>query len=108
MRSLLWIFASALVGCASCNPTPTPIPAAPDGGADAATDAEPLPVEIDASSVDATTAQVIYEALVEAGCMAADDGGALAIAQEQTLDADPWLQCLFNNGSIGSCNVPCE
>jgi hypothetical protein len=57
------------------------------------------------------TAASIYSALVEAGCLGADDGGAAAIAQEHALPDQPaWLSCLFaaDGGTIASCAVPCK
>lgn len=54
-------------------------------------------------------AVTIYTELVEAGCMAPDDGGIAAIAQEHALlDQAPWLGCLWDGGSLTSCAVFCS
>ncbi len=53
----------------------------------------------------------VYLDLVEAGCLAPDDAGPSSIAEEEALGADagfPWLDCLFDGGTVASCNVPCD
>jgi len=108
---LLYLVAVLLVGC---TPAVTP-----DGG----TDATPPPPSLDASPVDASTdvspvessldaspvATTIYNELVEAGCMAPNDPtGPSALAQSLAAGDFPWLPCLFDGGTVTSCNVPCE
>jgi len=77
-----------LAACSSCQPTPQPAPPAP-----------PDP-----------RAVTIYNELVEAGCLAPDDGGAATVAAEHALgDAqESWLVCLYNGGTIQGCKVPCQ
>lgn len=62
------------------------------------------------SPVVSPTAESVYLALVEAGCLAPDEAGPSDIAQESALgDAGfPWLSCLFDGGTISTCNVPCD
>jgi hypothetical protein len=62
------------------------------------------------SNPPSMNATAVYNELVDAGCMAPDDGGATAVAQELALGdaADPWLTCLFGGGTVASCNVPCS
>ncbi len=92
------------VACAmmACHPTPNP----PD------VDAGPGPT-IDASpSADTAAGSVsptgIWNALLEAGCVAPDDGGPMTIAQEEALDADAWLACMAAGGSVQACGAPCS
>ena len=75
---------AVLLGLA-CKPTP-PTPA-------------PLP-----------TPAVIFSELVDAGCIADDDSGAEAIAEEHALEGGgfDWLNCLYDGGSVASCSVPCD
>jgi hypothetical protein len=80
-----------LLGLAACTPTkaPTPAPAPGDDAADPGV--------------------AVYGELVEAGCLAASDSGVAAVDQEHAYADQPsWLGCLFDGGSIGSCNVPCD
>ena len=59
-----------------------------------------------ASTVDAST---VYNELVTAGCLAPDDAGPSTIAQEHALpDQEPWMACLWDGGTVASCNVPCS
>ena len=63
--------------------------------------APPVPQRVDAA--------VVYQALVEAGCLAPDDGGLAAVVEESQSDAEPsWLACLFDGGTVQSCGVPCQ
>lgn len=57
------------------------------------------------------TAATVYMELVEAGCLAPDDAGPSNISQEQALGPDagfPWLDCLFDGGTVAGCGVPCD
>ena len=77
------LVAAALVWAASCKPNPTPPP-------------PPVP------------AQVVYQELVDAGCIAVSATGASDLALENTMDAAPdWLRCLFDGGSVSSCGPQC-
>jgi hypothetical protein len=59
-----------------------------------------------AATVNAST---VYNELVVAGCMAQDDGGPAAVAQEHALpDQEPWMACLWDGGTVTGCNVPCS
>lgn len=55
-------------------------------------------------------AERVWTALVEAGCVAPDDKGPRAIADEYVLkdDADAWLACMWAGGSTASCRAPCQ
>lgn len=54
------------------------------------------------------TNESVYAALVEAGCLAPEDGGVDYVAQEHTLPDQPaWLACLYDGGSVPGCGVPC-
>ena len=74
------LLALALVGCGGCKPATAP-----------------------------TTAQSVWQQLVDAGCSQPDPGGPAAIAK---LHADPgqpgWLSCMFQGGSTTQCVVPCN
>jgi hypothetical protein len=51
----------------------------------------------------------VYNALVDAGCLAPDEGGAALITQELATDSGfPWLGCLVDGGTVAGCNVPCS
>jgi hypothetical protein len=60
------------------------------------------------------TAQDVYVALVDAGCLAPDDAGASAVGKEHDrADSPAWLNCLFGGGvvdkaKIAACAVPCK
>jgi len=82
-----------LLAASTCTPTPTP-----PGPADAA----PAPVVITPGD------QQIYGALVEAGCMAASEAGAAAVAAERQQYGDLGLACMYDGGTIQSCKVPCN
>jgi hypothetical protein len=58
----------------------------------------------------ASPEQAIYLELVDAGCLAATDGGPAAIARERALgDASPaWLTCLYGGWNVAGCQVPCQ
>ena len=74
--------ALALTGCSSCTP---------------------------ASSPTAPTDQTVTAELVEAGCLAASDGGVAAVAAEHAGPNPLWLNCLYQPGSsVVSCNAPCS
>jgi hypothetical protein len=50
----------------------------------------------------------VYNELVAANCMTADDdGGVAAIAEEHGYHDRPWLECMFDGGTVVSCVVPC-
>ena len=49
----------------------------------------------------------VYLTLVEAGCLAASDGGVAAVAAEHAAPNPAWLQCLYDGGTVQSCGVPC-
>ena len=56
-----------------------------------------------------TTPVSIYGALVDAGCLAADDSGLAAVQAESQIDAAPsWFGCLLEGGTVTGCNVPCS
>ncbi|MDE2022204.1 MAG: hypothetical protein KGI71_04840 [Patescibacteria group bacterium] len=53
--------------------------------------------------------QSVYETLVDAGCMAPDpEGGVQAVALDHQIGDHPWLQCLYDGGTVKSCGVPCK
>ena len=55
------------------------------------------------------TANAVYAQLVDGGCLAATNGGPLAVQQEEGSDAAPaWFQCLWDGGSTTACGVPCN
>jgi hypothetical protein len=57
----------------------------------------------------ATTPDTVYGALVEAGCLAQSNDGVQSIASEHaTAGHPPWLDCMFEGGSVVSCHVPCD
>lgn len=59
----------------------------------------------------APTDTSVYQTLVTAGCMKADDAGdgVTAVAQEHALPTPPaWLSCLYQGGTVQSCGVPCD
>lgn len=50
----------------------------------------------------------VYVALVDAGCMARDEGGAMALDEAHANAAQPsWMNCLYDGGTVQSCDVPC-
>ncbi len=54
-------------------------------------------------------AQVVYQALVDAGCIAQSDSGASDVALEEASDAAPeWFTCMWNGGSVADCGAPCS
>jgi hypothetical protein len=77
-------FALLVVAQIGCKPTAVP----------------PQPVD---------TPSVVYGELVEAGCIAQSPDGIDAIAEEHADPAQPdWFACLFDGGTVFSCNVPCS
>lgn len=57
-----------------------------------------------ASSPTAPTDQTVTAELVEAGCLAASDGGVAAVAAEHAGPNPLWLNCLYQPGSsVVSC-----
>jgi hypothetical protein len=55
------------------------------------------------------TADSVYSALVDAGCLAADPNGpSFVLAEHNLTDQPPWMACLFDGGSVSTCGVPCE
>lgn len=69
----------ALAGCDSCTPAAAP------------------------------SDQSVYNALVEAGCLAPDpEGGVQAVALDRQIGDHAWLNCLYDGGTVKSCNVPCK
>jgi hypothetical protein len=57
-----------------------------------------------------TSASVIYQELVQGGCMKADpDGGLSAVmAEAQLQPPPPWFLCMLDGGSVAACNTPCQ
>jgi hypothetical protein len=50
----------------------------------------------------------VYAALVDAGCLKADDAGLPSVqAEYESGTAPAWFQCLWGGGTVASCNVPC-
>lgn len=86
MRALVigtLLVAATLIWAASCKPNPSPPP-------------PPVP------------AQVVYQELVDAGCIAVSSTGASDLSLENTMDAAPdWLRCLFDGGSVTTCGPDC-
>ena len=87
MRKLLLAALGALSLAATCKPSPAPPPA-------------PAP----------SPAVRIYDEFVEAGCIAQDDAGVQAIADEYASygDAEAWIACLWDGGDIAVCQAPCD
>jgi hypothetical protein len=55
------------------------------------------------------TATSVYNELVAAGCLAPDDGGAAAVAEEHAAaPQEPWMACLWDGGTVAACGVPCD
>lgn len=55
------------------------------------------------------TNESVYAALVEAGCLASEDGGVAYVQQEHSLPDQPaWLACLYDGGTVAGCGVPCD
>ena len=52
--------------------------------------------------------QNVYNVLVSGGCLAPSDGGVQAVAEEHASPNPPWLQCLYDGGTVAGCNVPCK
>jgi len=73
---------------ATCKPSPAPPP--------------PAPV--------VSPAVRTYNALVEAGCLQADDAGVEAVAEEYAgfASTEPWIACLWDGGSVSACQAPCD
>jgi hypothetical protein len=81
-RVALLIVAAAGAACDACSPSP-PAPVSPD--------------------------QVVYQELVDGGCMPAIDGGVVYVAQAHLLAGQPaWMACLYDGGTLQSCAVPCR
>lgn len=60
------------------------------------------------SPMPAASVQAIYQALVQAGCLAPDDSGLGAVQLGVASDAAPgWFTCLLDGGTVASCGVPC-
>lgn len=54
-------------------------------------------------------AQVVFQKMVDAGCVADSDSGVSDVLLEEANDAAPaWFTCLWNGGTVASCNVPCS
>ncbi len=67
----------------------------------AAACAKPVPIS--------PTARTVYSELVDAGCLAATDAGLSSVQEEFNSDAaPPWFGCLWDGGSIATCNTPCS
>jgi hypothetical protein len=89
-----FILACALA--ATCKPSPAPPPAPPPG---------PLPpVPVVSPAVE------VYNKLVAANCMAPDDAGVEAVAEEYASFAstEPWIACMWVGGSVSACQAPCD
>jgi hypothetical protein len=59
----------------------------------------------------APTAATIYDELVDAGCLIADDAGLPHVQAEIALGdaASAWMQCLEKaGGTVVTCGVPCN
>lgn len=55
------------------------------------------------------TAQTVYTELVIGGCLSATPDGLQAVTDEHSDSEQPaWMACLFDGGSIQTCNVPCQ
>lgn len=51
----------------------------------------------------------VYGALVEAGCLASDEGGAIVLDQVHArVDQPAWVACMYDGGSVQACGAPCE
>jgi hypothetical protein len=75
----------ALLAALSCKPAPAPAPVA------------------------SVSSEAVYNALVDAGCMAPAGDGPDAVAEEGAKASPPgWLTCMFNGGSVGDCETPCR
>lgn len=57
-----------------------------------------------------SSATRVWNELLEAGCVAPDDAGPRAIADEYALkdDADAWLACMWDGGTVAACRAPCK
>lgn len=75
---------AAMAMAAGCKPAPSPGPPQPP------------------------TADTVYEALVDAGCLAPTADGVDAVAEEHALGGDAWLDCLYDGGTVRACAVPCS
>jgi len=53
------------------------------------------------------TALQVTDELVDAGCLAPQYGLVDAVAAEYATGHDSWMACLFEGGTISSCNAPC-
>ena len=79
---LVLVLVGACGACSSCQPAPTPA----------------LPTD-----------QALYFEMVDAGCMAPDDGGPAYFTKERTLNPPPaWFNCLASGGTVAGCAVPCS
>lgn len=76
--------ATALAATGTCTPNPTPPPSQP------------------------LSASQVASELIEAGCLAAGPNDVQAVASELQTGHDPWLACMFDGGSVQTCNAPCE
>ena len=59
-------------------------------------------------SSSGVTPNTVYSELVEAGCLAPTSDGVAAITQEHAAHDTPWVECLFDAGTIKTCQVPCQ
>ncbi len=85
-----------LAACA-CTPATPPPPA----------DAGPPPPPPPAPTVTTGPAdQRVYSELVEAGCLQASSDGLQSVAGLDQGPHDPWLDCLYDGGSVPACKVP--
>jgi hypothetical protein len=56
-----------------------------------------------------STAQVVYNQLVAANCLAPSSDGVQAVSDEHNDPSEPpWLACMFDGGTVSSCSVPCQ
>jgi hypothetical protein len=79
-------FGLVVAGAIGCHTTPSPPP-------------NPTPVVSPAT---------IWAELLDAGCVAPDDGGPASIASEEAIDGGPtdaWLTCMAAGGSAQACNA---
>ena len=62
-----------------------------------------------AASPTTVSDQSIYDELVEAGCMKADNSGLAAVSAERALNPPvAWMNCLASGGTVAGCAVPCS
>jgi hypothetical protein len=68
-----------------------------------------IAISILASLSCVSKAQVVYNELVTANCLAPSPDGIQAISDEHSQPGEPdWLACLFDGGTVSACNVPCQ